>query len=191
VPLDQSAGDVPALRSIAAIQHGVIALDLSSTVGWAYAPLDALRPITGTWHLPFVGGEGARYAAFENELAAAMDRWQPSKMVLEAPLPLPAMNNWRTACQQFGLRAIAFSEGWRASCAVSEVDVHTARAEVMGQRRLGKDVVKREVTRFCLGRGIKVNSHHAGDAAVVWIWHQQRLRGIPPCAGPLWRGAMQ
>lgn len=167
--------------------HGVLALDLSSTVGWAIGDLRGDKvPKTGTWHLPHVGGEGARYAAFENVLAEHMDLWQPEAVVCEAPLPLPALNNWRSACQQFALRAFVAAECWRCSAAFSEVDVHTARAEVMGTRRLGKDVAKQEVYRFCKRRGIAVNSHHAADAAVVWLWHTQRVAGVMPVAGPLW-----
>ena len=69
------------------------------------------------------------------------------------------------------------------------MDVHTIRFEVMGVRRMSSAIAKREVVRFCHKRGIRVNSDHAADAALVWLWHRQRVVGIAPCAGPLWRDA--
>jgi hypothetical protein len=171
---------------------GLLALDLSSTCGYAVGPLAARVPtLTGTWHLPHTGGEGARYTALANELAEALMLWRPSRLVLEAPLPLPAQTTFRSAAQQFGLRAIAYSEGYRASCVVSEIDCLTVRAEVMGQRRISKDIAKREAVLFCKRRGIGVNSHHAADAALVWLWLRERLAGVAPCAGPLWRETLQ
>jgi Holliday junction resolvasome RuvABC endonuclease subunit len=173
----------------AMLAGGTLALDLSSTVGFAYGR-DGDRPtLFGDWVLPHIGGEGMRYAAFEDSLAAFIDQHAPASLVLEAPLPLPAQTAFRSAAQQFALRGIAFAEGWRASASVSEIDALTVRAEVMGQRRFSKDIVKREVVAYCRKRGIRVSSHHQADAVLVWIWHRQRIAGLAPCAGPLWRVA--
>lgn len=168
---------------------GVLALDLSSTTGWAYGQIGDRDPAFGVWHLPHSGGEGRRYASFENELAAAMDRWAPANLILEAPLPLMAQTHARTAQQQYTLRGIAYAEGYRASASVSEIDALTARAEVLGRGRFSKDTVKREVVRYCRGRGLKVPDHNAGDAVVIWTWFTDRVRGRPVVAGPLFLSA--
>lgn len=166
---------------------GILALDLASVVGWAYGHLRDNAPRWGTWHLLRDEGEGARYASFENELDKAMARLRPSHMVLEATLPLAAMNHYGAAAQAFALRGIALSEAWRARCSKSEVDVHTVRREVMGMSRVSADIAKREVLRACRERGWKVTDHNAGDACLTWEWYVMRMRGSRPVAGPLWR----
>jgi len=185
MPLDQS---LPALRLP---EGGTLALDLASITGVAYGREGIDRkPWFCEWHLPRIGGEGARYASFENELATEIDRLKPSALLLESTLPLPAMNNYHAAAQQFGLRAIAYSEAWRASCLLSEVDVHTVRQEVLGAGRLMKrEEAKKLVVAWCHKRGMKVPSHNAGDAVVLWYWRMMRMTGAQPVAGPLWRDA--
>jgi Holliday junction resolvasome RuvABC endonuclease subunit len=173
---------------------GVLALDLSSVVGWAYGLTTSRVPMFGTWRLPKWGGEGARYAAFENELAAFMDQYQPNSMVLEATLPLHAMlhgkSNYVSVSQQFALRGIAISEAYRGSCAKSEIDALTVRREVIGSSRLGRgDEVKKAIVAACHRRGWKVPDHNAGDACLTWEWRRMRMVGLPPVAGPLWSNA--
>jgi len=156
-------------------QGGVLCLDLSSTIGWCYAAPGVMIPKTGFFRLPVLGGEGARYAAFDEKLADIVECWEPRQMLLEAPIPLPAMNNFRAAAQQFGLRALVYAEGHRSSCTISEIDVLSARREVMGSGSMSSDVAKKLVVRFCHEKGIKVANHHAGDAAILWLWHRGRL----------------
>jgi hypothetical protein len=166
---------------------GVATFDLSSEIGTCYGFVEDQQPLaTSTIKLAQVGGEACRYASAANAIADFLERYAPRALILEAPLPLPAQTHFRSAAQQFGLRAIAFAEGWHASCAVSEIDVGTARSEVMGIRRMSRDLIKREVMRFVRARGISAVTSHAADAAIVWLWHRQRVRGIAPCAGPLW-----
>jgi hypothetical protein len=174
---------------------GVVALDLSSVVGWCYGLIGDRVPSFGTWHLPKWGGEGARYAAFENELAVAMDTWEPRHMVIEATLPLHALmhgkSNYVSVAQQFALRGIAITEAWRAKCSRSEIDALTVRREVIGTSRFrksdgSKDDPKGHVIAACFRRGWKVPDHNAGDACLTWSWYCRRLMGKLPVAGPLW-----
>jgi hypothetical protein len=174
---------------------GVLALDLSSVVGWAYGLMTSRMPNFGTWHLPKWGGEGGRYASFENELAAAMELYRPAHMILEATLPLHAMlngkSNYVSVAQQFALRGIALSEAYRASCPWSSIDAMTVRREVIGTSRFrntdgSKDDPKKHIVAACHKRGWKVPDHNAGDACLTWEWHRMRLTGVPPVAGPLW-----
>jgi Holliday junction resolvasome RuvABC endonuclease subunit len=172
-------------------QGGVLTLDLGGVVGWAYAPLDAVSPYADTITLPKVGGEGMRYASFENELAALIERLAPSAMVLEAPLRFAAQNNERACRQQYTLRGFAYSEGHRASVPVSEQDVDTIRLEVFGICRFSGRDPKAEVVRMLRARRILVTNHNAADAVAIWLWHKQRMRGISPVAGALWRSALE
>lgn len=169
---------------------GVLALDLSRTTGWCYGVASDRVPAFGVWILPSVGGEGARYAAFENVLAAAMDAWCPSQVVLEAAFSLQALaasSNIAVARQQLTLRGLAYAEAWRAFARISEIDSYTVRSEVLGRGRFAKETVKREVIQYCRGRGWKVPDHNAGDACLVWAWHCDRVCGRPRVAGPLFR----
>jgi hypothetical protein len=176
------------------LMGGVLALDLAGVVGWAYGHLTDRNPAFGTWRLPHIGGEGARYAAFENELAEAMDEFAPSKMILEAPLSFQALlgvSTGRVMQQQYTLRGIALAEAWRASCAPSEVSSDIVRLELLGQSRFAKDTVKREVVRYCRQRGWRVPDHNAGDACMIWAWFQQQMRAVPRTSGPLFVEAAQ
>jgi hypothetical protein len=165
------------------VPGGVLTLDLSSWVGFCYGHISDRVPWFGSWKLATVGGEGARYASFENELAATLEACAPCALILEAPLPLPAMNNVAAARQQLSLRACSYVEGYRASVPVSEIDVFTVRAEVLGSSGRGHGKPTREIVTYCHRRGWMVTDHHSGDACLIWQWHRQRASGRP---GPLW-----
>lgn len=167
---------------------GVLALDLSSSVGWAYGSLDAVVPAFGVWLLPHTGGEGGRFAAFENALAAAMDQMVPSRVVVEAPLSFQALlgvSNMRVMCQQYTLRGFAYAEAWRANVPISEVSSDIVRLAMLGQSRFAKGTVKREVVAYCRARGWRVPDHNAGDACLVWAWFVGQVSGRRAVAGPL------
>jgi len=197
VPLDEtSAGAGPALRASlfegsSLSTGGVLALDLSGAVGWAYGVLTDGVPATGEWELQHREGPGGLLGSLENILDKYMALWKPAIVVTESPLPPMVQTNTRTCAQQYGLDAVARIAAWRSSAAFTSIDVLTARSEVMGVRRMSKDIVKREVMLFCRRRGVRAVSHHAADAAVIWLWHRQRMLGIAPCAGPLWGGTIQ
>jgi Holliday junction resolvasome RuvABC endonuclease subunit len=175
---------------------GILALDLSGTVGWAYGAPDDAAPHFGCWHLPYVGGEGGRYAAFENVLAETIASFAPARLVLEAAMSLPALaaaSTFKVVCQQLTLRGIAYSEAYRASIPISEIDSYTVRYAMLGTGHFSKGTVKREVVSYCRNRGWKVPDHNAGDACLVWAWHSTQLRGGRPVAGRLFaeRRALQ
>lgn len=156
----------------------LLALDLSTQVGWAVGPIGG-EPICGTWVLPQIGGEGARFASFENVLADAIAVHEPSVMAVEAPLPLPAMNNREVAFQQLGLRAIALSEAYRASASVHESDTYTVRLAVLGTGRFPAGKVKDAVLAWAKREGIDVPDHNAADAACLWTFYSRRLLAMP------------
>jgi hypothetical protein len=171
---------------------GVLCFDLSSNVGYAYGAIDAPAPTFGVWRLPKIGGEGARYAAYENELASAIDLWSPSALVLEAPLPLAALcgvSTLKVVAQQLTLRGIAYAEAWRASIPISEVSSDMVRLAMLGQSRFKKGTVKAEVLAYCRSINLLVPDHNAGDAVLTWLWYKGQLSGAQSIAGPLFRSA--
>lgn len=169
---------------------GVLALDLASTVGWAFGHVNDLDPLYGVWRLPHFGGEGGRYVAFENELAAFIERHQPGHVILEAALSLQALAQVSTIAvtrQQLSLRAIAYMEAYRASITITEIDSRSVRLAILGVGSFAKDTVKREVVQYCRRQGWMVPDHNAGDACLTWLWHVGRMRGARPAAGPLFQ----
>lgn len=153
----------------------LLALDLSTQVGWAVGPIGGRATMFGTWVLPQIGGEGARFASFENVLADCIAVHDPAVMAVEAPLPLPAINNREVAFQQLGLRAMALSEAYRASASVHESDAYSVRREVLGTGRFAKGHVKRAVTEWAKREGYDAPDHNAADALVLWTYYARRL----------------
>jgi Holliday junction resolvasome RuvABC endonuclease subunit len=169
---------------------GILALDLSSVTGFAVGGVYDNAPRFGTWHLPKSGGEGARYAAFENELIEAVERYQPGRIVLEAPMSFQAMlgvSTMKVMAQQLTLRGMAYAEGWRNSIPVSEVSADMVRLAILGQQRFAKGTVKAAVVAYCRSIGLRVPDHNAGDAVLLWLYQVGQLRGGLPAAGPLFR----
>ena len=167
---------------------GILALDLSSCVGWAYGLTDSRAPRFGCWQLPHIGGEGAKYATFENELAAAIGVLCPGSLVLEASLSLQALAGVSTiavARQQLTLRGVAYSEAYRASIPISEVSSDIVRLAILGTSRFAKNQVKYEVVRYCRAQGWKVPDHNSADACLVWQWQVNQLTGTRGVAGRL------
>lgn len=167
---------------------GVLALDLSRTVGWAYGHPGDDPPLFGFTRLQdkdYGKTEAERYDRFHNWIKATVMEFDPEKLVIEAPLPLPAHTTLMVTAQQLTLRGIARMEGWRNSSALFEVDVGTVRSDILGRRWFPKDAVKDEVVRYCRRKGWKVPDHNAGDACLLWLWHTRRTLGIRPVVGPL------
>jgi hypothetical protein len=156
-------------------QGGALCLDLGGTIGYAYAPLAAQRPLFGSFVLPKIGGLGARFTAAENELLDLIELHLPSHIYLEAPLPSQAMKSEDAARQQLGLWAHVISNAYRRSIPVTPQDSYTVRFEVLGTGRFPKGEVKDEITAWCRGRGWHVPDHHAADACMLWAFFRKRL----------------
>jgi len=163
----------------------VLALDLSSKTGWAYGDTaTANLPAFGEWRMP-TGGLPGRFHGLRNCLIEFLEKHPVGTVVIEAPLPLAAMNNVAAAHQQLGMRAIVMAEALGVAATISEIDCWTVRSEVMGLRRCSRDIAKKEAVRFCLRRGIKVPGDDAADAVLIWLWHRGRMQRGRPYDGPL------
>lgn len=161
---------------------GILALDLSSIVGHAYGPATAGRvaPICGAWVLPKHGGLGAKMAAFENELIAAIAVHEPRCIVMEAPLPPTGQASTLVAMQQFGLAAMTESAAYRASVQVFQVASSTVRKAIMGTGRFKEGTAKQEVLQFCRNQGWPVPDHNAADACLVWRYASLKFAAGSP-----------
>ena len=158
---------------------GILALDLARITGWCYGlPWDD-PPAFGTWHMPLQGGEGAKFAAFENELIEAVEAFQPARILAESPLPLAAMNNRASAWQQLGMRAFVRSTAYRHSIPTGEISADMVRMELLGLSRVpgNPDGIKQHVVLWCRRKGWRVPDHNAGDACLLWEWAASRARG--------------
>lgn len=163
-------------------------MDLARITGWAYGPVEWAAPWFGSWHMPLIGGEGMRFACFENELVDALELYQPETVILEAPIALPAMTNRAAMWQQLGMRAIARAACWRQSIVVSEVSPDIVRSEILGYSRIPghPGAIKDHVMGWCRKHGLRVPDHNAGDAVLIWTWHKRCVTGARAVQQPLW-----
>jgi hypothetical protein len=146
---------------------GILALDLSSSVGWAYGNPDDRVPLCGVWVLP-TGDLGRLLASFENELEDAIIFHRPALIMCEAPLPPTHRSNASTWRHQLGLAALAESTAYRHDIRFREQACSTIRLSVLGTARFPNGDPKDAVLAYCRTMGWTVPDHNAGDACVVW-----------------------
>ena len=116
-----------------------------------------------------------RRLADQHQMHADIKRWifpcQPHSVVIEAPLPNYGQTTLKVQAQQLGLRAIAYSEGYRHSAAVSEIigpagnDMHTLPPTVDAFQILND---ARKESQHCFNSGNAV--HSAGIAVWPPLW---------------------
>ena len=160
-------------------QHGFLCLDLGSSVGWAYQRADDAMPLFGTWHLADTTLHGPRYASYENELIAALERFKPTIVVMEAPLHRGSHKGNAAARLALGLVAYTEGECFRARVQLREEHSATTRKAVLGRGTFAKGTVKDEAMGWCMANGMRVSDSHQADALVL-LRHtcgvQDRLR---------------
>lgn len=155
---------------------GILTYDLGQHVGWAYGHSTDNRPEFGGLLLPKWGGEGGRFAAFENEVADHVSLFKPKHIRMAAPLHHMAGNSRESVQQQLGLRAIVLSEAYRGSASAGEIDEYQARLEVLGTGRFAKGEAKAAVVRWCKTQDWHPGTHDQGDALVIWEYFRRRLK---------------
>lgn len=130
-------------------------------------------PVFGTWKLPgpFIDAPGRFLASFENALLAAIDRWRPSRVVIEAPIRSGSMHgktNANTLAQQINLWGQTHQACYRENTLVLERASSTVRLTVLGKGGFAEGQAKRVVVAWCHQRGWKVQDDHQADAAALW-----------------------
>jgi hypothetical protein len=167
----------------------VLTLDISPTVcGFAIGVLSARLPICGFWQMPEVGGEGAVYCAFSNQLYDTIEANCPSKIVLENPLRPRAIVERTTTENVYrihAMRGLVWEAGHRTSVPVSGYGADDIRMDLLGRCRWpgGSKEGKEAVVAYVRKLGLDVTDHNAADAVMVWLYVQRRQRGIPDLGG--------
>lgn len=164
---------------------GVLALDLGSTVGWAYGHIEQQRAASGRWRLRFEGeGEGDRYRRLSNETYETLERLQPSRLIVEAPLVLAASasaghQSDRSVNQQRGLRAIVWCEASRMGMRPQEFSADLVRYELLGRSRFKKGTIKQIIVAWAKDQGYRPVDHNEADAIALWTyWADAQRRGL-------------
>jgi len=143
---------------------GLLALDLSTRVGWAYGA-DFSAPAHGIWELSGGGTSlGARCSALAERLEDAIAVLQPGLVILEAPLPPKAQTAMNSARIQFGLAAVAEMICEEQHVRVEEEKADTVRGFILGRARPQKP----EIVAWCKAQGWSPVDHNDGDALMLW-----------------------
>ena len=154
----------------------LLVLDLATITGWALGPLSTLQPQCGRWELPERDPRdilGARTAALDNTLAAALDVWSDVS-VLGMAEPIPGRNQSDVAMMG-ALTGVVRAECWRRGIRVLVQPESTVRKEMLG-RGSGRSAVMKELAlMWCESHGITVPDHNAADACVFFCWCRGEL----------------
>lgn len=153
---------------------GILALDLSSSVGWAFGYAGARRPLCGVWLLA-KGDLGRMLASFDNELDDAILLHRPSLIVAEAPLPPTAVSNATVWRQQLSLAGMAEAAAYRHDIEFREQACSTIRLEILGTGRFPNGNAKPAILAYCERKGWGVPDHNSGDACVTWEYACRHL----------------
>ena len=142
----------------------VLALDLSTRVGWAYGGR-TVKPAYGVWMLGD-GGLGRRCSCLANELEGAIQLFRPDLIILEAPLPAQRQASTHVARIQFGLAAVAemIAHEWDVKC--EEERAETVRGALFGKARVDKD----RVMAWAKDQGHRPPDHNAADAIALMTY---------------------
>jgi hypothetical protein len=157
----------------------VLALDLSTIVGWgAGRPGDNL-PAWGALVLPKEHGRGAVCSAYEDWLDGRIADLAPDVVVYEAPLN-PHQQRDRESCfYAFGLAMATEACAWRAGVECRSYALDTVRSAVLGRKTLtAADKARRPrptvktaiVAPFIASMGWVVPQPDAADALIVWLY---------------------
>lgn len=144
---------------------GVAFFDLSTRTGWAYG-FSGARPDCGVVHYADFADDGRTFAQHYDFMCDFIEHFEPSRLVMEAPLPATVVSNTSAWECQLGLAAITrlACRHYHRSCRMASV--RTIRTAVLGSGFIPKNKAKGVVMEWCSLNGIDTPDHNAGDAAV-------------------------
>jgi hypothetical protein len=147
---------------------GVLTLDLSLTVGWAYGCLGQ-RPNFGHWFLGKMARPGAVYAVLEDEIDDAIKLHCPAHVVYEAPFAPQIQTSVEVGKLLLGLCAIVELICCRHTIECHHQEVRRARKAVLGSNPSGGPrVVKPIIMDWAKRRGWDTaGQDDAADALVL------------------------
>lgn len=151
---------------------GILSLDLSLRVGWAYGRgFD--RPLHGVWALGKTADLGRVFSGFAGELESAIAVHSPDLIIMEAPLPPQAQTAAISARLQFGLAAICEMIASERGVRCEEEAAHVVRKLVFGRARVEKETV----VQWCREQGWQPADHNDADALALLRYRQILARG--------------
>jgi Holliday junction resolvasome RuvABC endonuclease subunit len=143
---------------------GILALDLSLTVGWSYGVLGQ-RPVWGHWLLGRMAEGGAVYARLEDEIDDAIKLHRPATVVYEAPFAPQQQSKANVGRLLLGLCTVAELIAYRHGVRCFEADVRTCRKQVLGSNPTGGAAkVKPVIMAWAERRGWKGVQDDEADA---------------------------
>ena len=159
------------------VPGGILFLDLSTSVGWAYGRAGDSMPQWGVWQLPGEMGTDEILNSFENIFLDALDEMNPVRVGVEAPIP-QRDNNVRTAEITYGLHTLVRVRCLQAGLPLSRPTADRIRAAVAGRakrteaEKTAKISVKNAIVLpWCVSMGWEaITDHNARDAAAGWAY---------------------
>jgi hypothetical protein len=155
--------------------NGILFLDLSKHLGWAFGRSAEAVPLWGVRELPDEGGYGYQFNACMNTLEDLLDEHRPARVGIEDIIS-QRHNSTYTARLTAGLHAVADLVCYQNDIQPERVSADRIRSAVIGRCRLTalerairpkltvKDVI---VEPWCRAHGWgEITSHDARDAAV-------------------------
>jgi Holliday junction resolvasome RuvABC endonuclease subunit len=145
----------------------LLALDLSTHVGWAFFAHGGAVPQLGTWHAPAAEPHNyaARYYAFERWLTGRLRELQPDVVAFEAPI-LPRNPGKAHAVRlSYGFAASAERLAFVAGIRCIEAYPSTVKVRLAGDGRAKKHQMINAASRL----GFIPASEHEADAIGVGL----------------------
>lgn len=146
----------------------LLALDLSTNVGWAlFACRDDAAPLMATWHAPKVQADnyGLRFHEFELWLELLLDRFKPGVVAFEAPIMPRSMLRQHAARLSYGFAAETERIAYKRELRCIECHFSTVKVRLSGS---GK-TKKRGMISAAIRRGYDVETEHEADAIGVGL----------------------
>jgi Holliday junction resolvasome RuvABC endonuclease subunit len=150
----------------------VLALDCSTSVGWAFFKAHGAAPMCGTWKAPStwsIEDYGSRFAKFHDWLCDMLTTLEPNVLAFESPvLPRGSMDfptTEHTLRTLIGLVSVAELVAKLRGVRCREVNVSTAKKALTGNGRAQKS----DMIVAATNRGFGVADDHQADACAVGL----------------------
>ena len=148
----------------------VLALDIATHTGWAYADKGVIAG-HGVLDLSKHDDEGARSNAFRSKLARALGAFSVDLVVIERPvLAKPSATTYRTNGLVWDAHAAAHAHGAQRR----EVTADTWRKALYGKARPAKGrALKNMAIAYARDRGVEIKSDDEAEALLIlWWWFE-------------------
>jgi Holliday junction resolvasome RuvABC endonuclease subunit len=163
----------------------LLALDLSTHVGWAFFAHRAAKPLLGTWHAPERANRddfGPMFVAFERWLGHMLIEHRPHVLAFEAPILPRDLRRAHAIRMSYGFACMTERTATVARLRCVECHPSTVKVALAGNGRAKKPAMIAAAVR----RDFAVATEHEADAcgvALVAFEHcepSQLAMAIPP-----------